>query len=111
MLVHAQLRVFFDDVRPEDWTPEQAGARSRVDFLLKGEKIVVETKMTRLGLGAKEVGEELIVDINRYKAHPDCGALVALVYDPDQQLKNRRSLENDLTKKHDGLMVRVYVVQ
>lgn len=110
-LIHAQLNVFFDDVRREDWAPEQAGSRSRVDFLLKAEKIVVETKMTRPNLGAKEVGEELIIDINRYKVHPDCGALVALVYDPDKRIKNRRSLENDLTKKHDGLVVRVYVIQ
>ena len=110
-LIHAQLKVFFDDVRPEDWSPEQAGARSRVDFLVKAEKIVVETKMTRANLGATEVGEELIVDINRYKVHPDCGALVALIYDPDKRIKNRRTLENDLTKKHDGLVVRVYVVQ
>lgn len=110
-LIHAQLSVFFDDVRPEDWAPEQAGARSRVDFLLKAEKIVFETKMTRPSLGAKEVGEELIIDINRYKIHPDCGALVALIYDPDKRIKNRRALENDLTRKHDGLVVRVYVVQ
>lgn len=110
-LVHALLGVFFDDVRPEDWAPEQAGARSRVDFLLKREKIAFEVKMTRPRLGAKEVGEELIVDINRYKVHPECGALVALIYDPDKRIKNRRALENDLTRKHDGLVVRVYVVQ
>ncbi|HEY0317667.1 MAG TPA: hypothetical protein VGC49_05175 [Solirubrobacterales bacterium] len=98
-LIHAQLNVFFDDVRPEDWAPEQAGARSRVDFLLKAEKIVFETKMTRTSLGAKEVGEELIIDINRYRTHSDCGALVALIYDPDKRIKNRRALENDLTRK------------
>jgi hypothetical protein len=98
-------------VRPEDWTPEQAGARSRIDFLLKSEKIVIETKMTRPTLGAKEIGEELIVDINRYQAHPDCGALVALTYDPEKRITNPRGLETDLTGKHDGLLVRVYVVQ
>jgi hypothetical protein len=110
-LLHGLLSVFFDDVRPEDFVSEQAGGRSRVDFLLKAEKVVVETKMTRSNLGAREIGEELIVDINRYKVHPDCGALVALVYDPDKRIKNRRALENDLTKRHDGLVVRVYVVQ
>ncbi|GAA4603629.1 hypothetical protein GCM10023195_12130 [Actinoallomurus liliacearum] len=105
------LRIFFDDVRPEDYVPEQAGSRSRVDFLLKLEKIVVEAKMARVGLGYKEVAEQLIVDIERYKAHPDCGALVALVYDPDRRIRNRRALEHDLSRKHDGLPVYVYVVQ
>ncbi len=109
--VHGLLRLFFDDVRPEDYVPEHAGARSRLDFLLKSERIVVETKMTRSGLGAKEAGEELIIDIKRYQAHPDCGALVALVYDPEKRITNRRALEQDLSKKHDGLQVRVYVTQ
>ncbi len=111
VLLEGVLRLFFDDVRPEDFAPERAGGRSRVDFLLKSEQIVIETKMTRPGLGARKLGEELIVDIERYKSHPDCGALVALVYDPEKQVQNRRALEHDLSRKHDGLLVRVYIVQ
>jgi hypothetical protein len=38
--------------------------------LLKAERIVVETKMTRTAVWGLEVGEELIIDIERYKAHP-----------------------------------------
>jgi len=110
-VVHALLSALFDDVRAEDYVPERAGSRSRVDFLLKGERIVVETKMTRKGLGRKEIGEELIVDVERYKAHPSCDALVGLVYDPDKLIQNRRALEADLTRKTDGLVVRVYIVQ
>ena len=111
VLMHALLRLFFDDVRPEDPSPTKAGASSRLDFLLKAERIVVETKMTRQGLRAKEVGEELIIDVERYRAHPDCGALIALVYDPDKRINNRRGLEEDLSGTRDGLVVRVLVVQ
>lgn len=110
-VMHGILRLFFDDVRPEDYVPEYAASRSRVDFLLKSEGIVIETKMTRPGLGAKEVGEELIVDIARYKNHPDCGALIAFVYDPDRRIRNRRALENDLTRRNDGLRTFVYIAQ
>lgn len=109
--IHGLLRIFFDDVRPEDFVPEYAGAKSRVDFLLKAERIVIEVKMTRKNLGASEIGKQLIEDIARYKAHPDCGALVAFVYDPDRKITNRRALEVDLTRRHDGLNVHVYVVQ
>ncbi|WP_344947006.1 hypothetical protein [Actinomadura miaoliensis] len=109
--VHGLLRIFFDDVRPEDYVPEYAGSKSRVDFLLKAERIVIEVKMTRRGLGASEVGEQLITDIARYKSHPDCGALVAFVYDPDRKIKNKRALENDLTGRHDGLRVYIYIAQ
>jgi len=34
-----------------------------MDFLLKNEQIVVETKMTRPKLREKEVGDQLIIDI------------------------------------------------
>jgi len=110
-LLHGLLRVFFDDVRPEDYVPEHAGGKSRVDFVLKSEKLVVETKMTRPQRGAGEVGKELIVDIERYRAHPDCSALVAVVYDPDRRIKNRRTLEADLSRTREGVAVRVVVVQ
>jgi hypothetical protein len=109
--LHGLLRLFFDDVRPEDYSPERAGARSRIDFVLKQERIVVEAKMTRPGLGRSQVGAELIVDIERYRSHPDCDAIVALVYDPEKHIPNRRSLETDLSGERDGVIVRVVVVQ
>ncbi|MBA2764434.1 MAG: hypothetical protein H0U42_07070 [Thermoleophilaceae bacterium] len=110
-LLHGLLALHFDDVRPEDYAPERAGGRSRIDFVLKNERLVVETKMTRARLGAKEIGEQLIIDIERYRSHPDCAALLAVVYDPDQRIVNRRGLEADLSGTRDGLVVRVVVVR
>jgi hypothetical protein len=49
-LLHALLKIHFDDIRPEEWTPSYAGGSSRVDFLLKQEKIVIEVKKTRPSL-------------------------------------------------------------
>jgi hypothetical protein len=57
------------------------------------------------GASGKEIGEELVVDIERYKGIP---ALVGLVYDPDKMIQNRRALEADQSRKTDGLVVRVY---
>jgi hypothetical protein len=54
--LHGLLRIFFDDVHPEDFSPERAGARSRIDFVLKQERVVVEAKMTRAGLAAATNG-------------------------------------------------------
>ena len=34
-LLHAILRLHFDDIRPEEWTPSYAGGAARMDFLLK----------------------------------------------------------------------------
>jgi hypothetical protein len=80
-----------------------------MDFLLKRERIVIETKMAREGLDAKKLGEELIVDIARYATHPDCGTLVCFVYDPAGRIRNPAALEGDLSKTHGELVVRVLI--
>lgn len=108
-LLHALLKVEFDDVRPEEWTPSYAGKASRMDFLLKREQIVVETKKTRKGLGEKEVGDELMIDISRYKSHPDCRLLFCFVYDPEGRIANPTGIEKDLSSEHSGVKVRVMV--
>ena len=69
-----------------------------MDFLLKEHQIVVETKMARSGLRAKGVSEELIIDIAKYRQHPECKTLICLVYDPTGLVKNPRGIERDLAK-------------
>jgi len=108
-LLHALLTLEHDDIRPEEWTPSYAGGSSRMDFLLKLEQIVIEAKKTRSGLGARELGEQLIVDIQKYKQHPDCRTLVCFVYDPEGRIANPRGIENDLSGDRDGLAVRVII--
>lgn len=108
-LMGGVLRAVFGDVRPEDPSPTRAGGSSRVDFLLKVPRIVVEMKMARPQLRDREIGNELIEDIERYRSHPDCGALVAVVYDPGRHVVNPRGLEADLGGVRDGLKVLVVV--
>jgi hypothetical protein len=108
-LVGGILRVLFEDVRPEDPSPSHAGASTRIDFVLKREEIVVETKMTRDGLGERKVADELIKDIERYRAHPACRTLVAIVYDSERRISNPRGLEDDLRHDEPGFQVRVVV--
>jgi len=109
-LLHALLRVDFDDIRPEEWTPSYAGKQARVDFWLKPEKIVVEVKMARVGHAEKEIGEELIIDIERYATIHGCETLVCLVYDPGHVIKNPEGFRADLNRKRNGLTVHVAVV-
>mgnify|MGYP007011827064 CR=1 FL=1 len=104
-LFHGLLRLYFDDIRAEEYTPSYAGSASRVDFLLKKEKIVIEIKKTRKSLGAKELGEQLIIDSQRYQSHPNCGQLICFVYDPEGRVANPRGIENDLTKEINGARI------
>lgn len=108
-LLRSLLTLHFADIRAEEWTPSYAGGGSRVDFLLKQERIVVEVKKTRKGLEARKLGEELIVDIHRYRSHPDCQVLVCFVYDPDGRIANPRGIENDLNGVREGLTVEVII--
>lgn len=108
-LFHALLHLEFDDIRSEEWTPSYAGSASRTDFLLKQENIVVEIKKTRKGLGAKQVGDQLIIDIMRYKFHSNCKTLICFVYDPEHRIANPRGIENDLNGEHEGIDVKVII--
>ena len=74
-----------------------------MDFLLKSEQAAVEAKCARDGLGAREVGEQLLIDITRYQGHPHCKLLFCFVYDPTGRLRNPRGLENDLSHDRHGL--------
>jgi hypothetical protein len=109
-LLHSLLRLFFDDVRAEEYTPSYAGKATRMDFLLKDQSIVVEAKMTRPGLGAKEVGEQLIIDAAHYQRHPSCRMLMCFVYDPQGRVVNAKGLENDLNRTDENFSVRVIII-
>lgn len=109
-LLHALLKLYFDDIRPEEWTPSYAGSSSKMDFLLKDEHLVVEVKKSRNTLRDKEIGKQLIEDIAKYKEHPDCRTLVCFIYNPEGLISNPTGLENDLRKSStDRLDVRVYI--
>ena len=97
-MLHSLLLAYFEVVIPEEHTPSTGGVPARIDFLLKRERIVVETKMTRKSLGQKEVFDELVADRERYKAHPDADHLVCFVYDPDHRCRQPEVLEQDLLK-------------
>lgn len=103
-LLHALLKLFFDDIRAEEWTPSYAGKSARMDFLLKNEGIVIEIKKTRQGLADKEVGDQLIIDVDRYKIHPDCKKLICFIYDPEGRIGNPEGLIGDLNGQHEGFV-------
>ena len=108
-LLHAILRATFDDVREEEPVPSSGGASSRMDFLLVDQCVVVEAKFATPTLRDKKIGEQIIVDISRYQAHPSCKHLMFLVYDPNHNLKNPEALEKELSGKHKKIDVKVVV--
>jgi len=108
-LLHSLLKINFKDIRAEEWTPSYAGKSSRMDFLLKEEEIVIEVKMTRKGLGEREIGSQLLEDIGRYQVHPNCKTLLCFVYDPQGIIGNPDGLETDLNKEIDNMIVKTFI--
>jgi len=108
-LLSALLAIEFDDIRIEERTPSYAGGASRMDFLLRDHRIVVEVKMTRASLTVADLGAELIVDIGRYGEHPYCNKLWCFIYDPGELIQNRRGLAADLEALGDA-RIGVHVV-
>lgn len=108
-LLHALLKLYFEDIRDEEWNVSFAWRNSRIDFLLKNEKIMIEVKKTRNDLRDKKIWEEIILDKAKYKIHPDCEVLVCFIYDPDNLIENPRWLEKDLEEETKDLKVKVYI--
>lgn len=109
-LLHGLLKLYYDDVRTEEWNPSYAGGASRSDFLLKDEQIIIEVKKTRASLKAKQLGEQLIIDIAKYKKHPDCKTLYCFIYDPEGYIANPIGIENDLNDDKSSMKVKVIIV-
>jgi len=111
-LFRALLRIFFDDVRPEDYVPTYAGASSRVDFVIPPFELAIELKHSRQSMDAKSLGEELLADVARYGSRADIRHLVCLVFDHEGQLSNPRGLEADLSREatREGLAVSVVIL-
>jgi len=109
-LLHAILKIFFSDIRPEEYTSSFAGTHRRMDFLLKDERTVIEVKMTRKTLKNKKVSEQLNDDIITYKSHNYCDTLVCFIYDPVGWINNPVGFENDLADQStDKLKVKAYI--
>ena len=85
-----------------------------MDFLLPAHSLVIEMKFVRDRAHAKRIGDELIIDIEHYRKHPQCDSLWCVVYDPEHLLPNAEGLRTDLegsrTMKHGELLVKVLVL-
>ncbi|WP_051367230.1 PD-(D/E)XK nuclease domain-containing protein [Hamadaea tsunoensis] len=110
-LLRTVFALFFDDVRDEAWTPPYAGGAARIDFLIPALELAIEIKRSRASMTARDLGDELIVDRDRYKAENRAKHLVCLVFDYDGRLQGPRGIEADLTRSSttEGLAVTVRI--
>lgn len=109
-LLYGLLQNDFNDIRKEESSPSSAGANSRLDFVIKEKKVILEIKMTSEKYSTKKLGEDLLVDIGRYKAYPDCNQLVIFIYDKGDHIRNKHGFIVDLENQStSGMKVTVII--
>ncbi len=105
----ALLKVEFDEVGTDEWTPPYADNAPRTAFLLHGDQIAVVVKKTRSGLTTKELADQFDTDSARYAARERCTILFGFIYDPEGRIGSPKRLETDLTSVSDRFMTEVLV--
>jgi DpnII restriction endonuclease len=108
-LLHALLRIQFDDIGTDEWMPSYADGSPRTTLLLNDGRLAVIVKKTRPGLNAKDLGDQLRVDAERYRSRDRCTTLFCFMYDPEGRIGNPRGLEASLTSVNESFMIEVLV--
>lgn len=104
------LKLFIEDIRKEDYVPSYGGKNSRVDFFIPKLNLAMETKMTNSNLKDKELGEQLLIDIGRYKGNKDIKELIFFIYDKNEFLTNVAGIKNDIENiSTNELKIKVYI--
>ena len=108
-LLHALLRLQFDDISTDEWTPGYTNGASRTTFLLNHDRLAVVTKKTRAGLTMTDLKDQVRADIERYRGRGRCTSLLCFIYDPDGRIGNPRGLETELTSTSEQFTVEIVV--
>ncbi len=108
-LLHALLRVHFDNVDTDEWTPNYSSGAPRTTLLLDDGRFAVIVKKTRPGLNVKDLSDQLQIDIERYRSHGRCSTLLCFMYDPEGRIGNPRGLEASLMSVSKSFVVDLLV--
>jgi hypothetical protein len=108
-LLHALLRLHFDDIETDEWAPSYTNGSPRTMFLLNDGRLAVVVKKTRTGLNVKDLSEQLRIDADHCRTLKRCSTLLCFVYDPEGRIGNPRGLEADLISISDQLTADIFV--
>jgi hypothetical protein len=108
-LTHALLRLHFDDIGTDEWTPSYTDGASRTTFLLDHDRLAMVVKKTRSGLSRKDLMDHVRADIERYRARGRCTHLLCFIYDPEGRIGNPNGLEGELSCTSEDFTVDVLV--
>ncbi len=108
-LLCALLKVEFDEVATDEWTPSYTAGAPRTMLLVNKDQIAVVAKKTKAGLTAKELADQVTADSAYYRAQRRCSTLFCFVYDPEGRTGSPKRLETTLTSVSEHFRVEVLV--
>jgi hypothetical protein len=108
-LLCALLKMEFDEVGVDEWSPPYTDGGSRKTFLLDRDQIAFVAKKTGQGLTPKDLADQVSADAARYAARPKCTILFCFIYDPEGRIGSPTRLESDMTSVGDRCSVEVLV--
>ncbi|HXV68265.1 MAG TPA: hypothetical protein VD738_05000 [Nitrospira sp.] len=108
-LLCALLKVQFEEVGTDEWTPPYTGGAPRTTLFLNKDQIAVVAKKTRSGLSAKELADQVAADSAYYRAQDKYATLFVFIYDPEGRIGSPKRLESNLTSVSERCTVEVLV--
>ncbi|MBX3331963.1 MAG: hypothetical protein KF722_16270 [Nitrospira sp.] len=108
-LLCALLKVEFDEVATDEWTPPYTGGAPRTTLLVNRDQIAVVAKKTRSGLTTKELADQVAADAAYYRTQGRCSTLFCFLYDPEGRIGSPKRLETTLTSVSEHCRVEVLV--
>ena len=108
-LLCALLKVEFDEVATDEWTPPYTEGASRTTLLVNRDQIAIVAKKTRPGLTTKELTDQVTADAAYYRAQGRCSTLFCFMYDPEGRIGSPKRLETTLTSVSEHYRVEVLV--
>ncbi len=108
-LLCALLKVEFDEVATDEWTPPYTEGASRTTLLVNRDQIAIVAKKTGPGMTTKELTDQVLADAAHYRTQGRCSTLFCFVYDPEGRIGSPKRLETTLTSVSEHCRIEVLV--
>lgn len=108
-LLCALLKVEFDEVATDEWTPPYTGGAPRTTLLVNRDQIAIVAKKTGPGVTTKELADQVAADSAYYRAQGRCSTVFCFMYDPEGRIGSPKRLETTLTSVSEHCRVEVLV--
>ena len=110
--IYLMLRPWIHDLTTENPTDRIANRYTIKDFISPSAMAVIEIKYVRDASHGKHISRELHDDIENYRHHPKCQALIFFIYDPDSLIPDQAALQRqiEVTRTYGGRSLRCVLI-